>query len=128
MILLTKSIQFNNDLSISVSDIKGAGIEKTHIYLTKVCGLEMPTNSIQWQNIKNCNHIRNCIVHNGGDIEEYPKKAELRKVIESFEHIYERGNYRIYLDRDFCTGLINDMEWILQDLYMRAIGSRLLPD
>ncbi|WP_339249087.1 hypothetical protein [Paenibacillus sp. FSL P2-0136] len=128
LVLLIKSIQINNNIELNLSDLRGTGVEKTQIYLRKICGVDISFDSKNWQYVKNAIQIRNCIVHNGGDIEEYSKKTELRRIIGKLENVFEGGNYIIVVNNKFCFEIIDVMELILLDLYKISFEHGLLSE
>jgi len=65
---------------LSLGDFKGDILEGFKKYAVKVMNLNFDFNSQVWQYIVGIHELRNCLVHNGGVIEDYNKKA----VIEDF--------------------------------------------
>jgi hypothetical protein len=78
-------------LSIVHTDLKGKGIDRARLYLQKVMGLPL-SNSVNWQEIKRIQRVRNVVVHNDAklasvdkDLLEYVEKAkELCRVYKSY--------------------------------------------
>lgn len=56
-------------LSLNLDEIKGGDIERAKLYLSKVCPIDFPGRSAEWNDIQKVNKIRNGIVHAEGDIE-----------------------------------------------------------
>lgn len=126
LILLCKSIQFHNNIILSVTEIRGSGIEKAQIYIKKVLELNVPDDTVEWQFVIRCNLIRNCIVHCGGDVDLFPQKKELRRLIEETSSIYEGPNNRIVLSKEFLYKIMDCVETILKSLYINAKETNLL--
>lgn len=66
--------------NVSLSDLSGNWVERYRKYILKVIGLPIVPSDTMWQDLMGFYEIRNCIVHNLGELEGYPK----RKVIEQF--------------------------------------------
>jgi hypothetical protein len=53
---------------LSPSDLKGDGIERCRVYLTKVAAIAFPSESHQWQLLARCRVLRNVLAHSQGII------------------------------------------------------------
>jgi hypothetical protein len=117
LITICKEIQRKKKLELGVGDLKHNGIEKAQVYLKKVAGLNFPEQSPEWNYIKKCNKIRNCIVHNGSLIDENNKN--LRDIIKSMNTI-RTDNFileeKIRLEKGFCFDFIQNMRTLLNDI------------
>lgn len=69
-----KLLQKQNGYRLSVSDLKGNGIERAQLYCKKVVCIDFPDKSKAWQEIKNYNILRNIIVHREGLVSGYQDK------------------------------------------------------
>jgi hypothetical protein len=115
--LFCKLLHRKRNLTLSLTDIKGNGIERAQVYLKKVAQIEFPDKSQEWQFLKKCNLIRNCVVHNGGVVEENAK--ELMKVIHSIDFIsiqYHPFEQKIELKKEFCIEVIRNMRGFWEQL------------
>ncbi|MBN3553296.1 hypothetical protein JYA63_03395 [Fictibacillus nanhaiensis] len=85
--------------------IKGSGIEKGKKYFKQVYGIHTPFESIEWNNINDYNKIRNCLVHNGGDIDNISnanKQKELNVIINKIPTIELSNRGQILIQKEFC--------------------------
>jgi hypothetical protein len=57
-----------NEYKISLTDIKGQGIDRSTRYLKKVADIDTNKNSDAWVSIKKVQNIRNLIVHRDGNL------------------------------------------------------------
>lgn len=60
----------DENIKVSLNDIRGAGIERATLFLEKIVGLQIDKNSALWQEIKNIQKVRNLIVHNNAKLHD----------------------------------------------------------
>lgn len=65
---LCLSFQESQNLSKSLFDIEGNGIERAKKYLSENSRIELPLQSREWQSIKNSQTVRNVVVHSAGHL------------------------------------------------------------
>lgn len=119
LINLCKRSMGKYHLSLSHKDINGKGIEQAQKYLIKVAKIEFPNNSNEWQFIKFCNEVRNCLVHNQGFSYDDNKKSEkLEKLINETPYIKVDGTGEIILEENFCPLFIEKLEGFFEKLYL----------
>ncbi|MEB1806610.1 MAG: hypothetical protein LPK26_04755 [Bacillaceae bacterium] len=105
-------------LSSTYEDISGNGIERAKIYLTKVAEIDFPSNTKEWQFIKLCNDIRNCIVHNQSYLNSDSKKAEkLENQLKKTPLINVDVSGEITIEEGFCNLFIDTLESFLNKLF-----------
>ena len=65
MHVLCKRLEKTNKFPISVTDLKGDGVVRSKIYLSKMAGISFDSNGMNghWSNIIKLNKVRNQIVH-----------------------------------------------------------------
>lgn len=107
----------NDETTLKLSDINGKGIQQASIYLKKVLRINFPDHSKEWHFIKNSNLIRNCIVHNNGDISKSSNEKKLRNIIKDMSNVTIDNKDYIILDNKFCDNFINNVESFLSQLY-----------
>ena len=52
------------NITVSLNDIRGTGIDRSILFLTKIIRLPIDKSTINWQEIKSIRNVRNLIVHN----------------------------------------------------------------
>jgi hypothetical protein len=117
LLTMCKEIQRKKKLELAVDDLNHKGIVKAQVYLKKVVGLNFPDQSPEWNYIKKCNKIRNCIVHNGSLIDSNDKS--LRNTIKSIHGIRIDNFFleeKIRLEKDFCFDFIKNMRTFLDHI------------
>jgi len=60
-------LQRMRNFTLSLKDLSGSGIIRAKNYLVKVAGVKFP-NDKEWQEIQTYGKLRNCFVHNSGEI------------------------------------------------------------
>lgn len=106
--------------SLGVEDIKGGGIERNQIYLVKLCGIEFPEESKEWQEIKKLNRIRNCIVHANGNVTQVRDKTKLLNIVASTNWVSLENNRYLIIDRQYIESAICWVEKFILDLHEKA--------
>jgi len=96
------------DIKVSVSDIKGQNdIDKAKVYITKVLCADFPSNSSRWRDIQASRRIRNCIVHNSGEVEEgSPDRKPIEDYIKVNKGLLRLSGNEIVLERGFCEKML----------------------
>jgi hypothetical protein len=103
--------------SISISDLRGNGIEKAQKYFKKVLSIEFPDSTKEWVLLKKYNSIRNCIVHNQGDVNVYNDTKTLNNIITDFSYISTNRDDIILLQKEFCYEFLQLVRTFLSKLY-----------
>ena len=75
--------RIERDLSLSLKDLHGQGIERARNYLVKVVGLVKTFATPEWQSIKSIGVLRNSIAHRDGFVNYEPEmqKSTYSKLI-----------------------------------------------
>lgn len=95
--------QARDDILLTLRDVSGKGIFLAKTYLVKVLRVDMPFRSPEWCEIQNYNKLRNCIVHNEGELESFHDREALAKYIETKGTLTFGGRQGIIVfDRGFC--------------------------
>lgn len=68
------------DQKLKWNDLKGTALDRFICYSEKVCGLTLPPDEFDRQQLRGLIEVRNCIVHNNSNLDGFGKA----KVIESF--------------------------------------------
>ncbi|WP_281659446.1 hypothetical protein [Halobacillus sp. Cin3] len=118
LIRLCKELQESRDLSIKVNNINNKGIEKAKIYLKNVVGIDFPTNSKEWQDIKRYQYIRNNFAHSEGILDSNDKNLLL--AIATLDAVDIMGDdflgKNIILYKSFIPTLIETVEGFLSKI------------
>lgn len=69
------------DLKLTLNDFSGSMLERFKKYSCDYCPLASELTERDWNDVKGIIEIRNCLIHNGTDLEEYNKS----KIIFDFK-------------------------------------------
>lgn len=103
-------LKLREEIKISLSDLRGNGLEKAKTCFSKVLKNEYAFGTSEdWQFVTQLKAIRNCIVHRQGSLSglsDLPLTSEmktLQKFVENEEHLhfYSTGK-QIFVEYDFC--------------------------
>ncbi|OKL37008.1 hypothetical protein [Domibacillus mangrovi] len=90
----------NNSYTLGYRDLYGNGIERAVTYLNKVVGLKDIKKSIEWNDLRDWNKIRNILVHNNGVTRDEKDAEAMRKLKIKADNEYNRVSMSIEdLDR-----------------------------
>ncbi len=117
-------IEKKSNLSLTLKDIHGAGIERARNYLVKVARVEMPFQSKHWQRAKLLSDIRNKIVHGNGEIDEKfteKLKEDINKNIIKLNvfselNVTEQKKKEILLSYEFVKQSVDDLQKVVIDI------------
>lgn len=111
------------DVRIGVSDIRGDNeIDKAKAYIVKVRCAQFPSTSAEWAEMQLCRRVRNCIVHNAGEV---APDSQNRRPIEDYAKAHPdllrlRGD-AIQLERAFCERVT-----VVARTFFESLGRSLL--
>lgn len=92
---------------ISLSDLKGKGIDRSTAYLGKVAGVNTYKDSMEWHEIKNIKKIRNIIVRQNGYFNG--RQGNEDKVIIDYikKTEYLSGENEMVVEKGFLKYVVN---------------------
>jgi len=98
--------------NIKLKDLKGQGIERGLLYLSKVASIDLSGMGRELPYIKNVNALRNQIVHNGAFLPENPEH-KVNKFVSQNPNLSGEASGAIYLR----PGFIDEMIKVLIDFF-----------
>lgn len=130
LIELCTALRKQFDHKLRVQDLKDSGITAAKTYIEKVCGLPVPTNSVEWQALKKYNLVRNCLVHNGGAIpldriaeQKYKELADYCSATDGLELL---SGYIVQVKEEFAMSVLETIGGFMNKLLKGF--ERKLPD
>lgn len=107
--------------SLSLSDLRGTGVDKAKVYLTKVVGISFDFGR-DWEEIQNLKLLRHCVAHNEGKIDDGFGNGNmtLRVYIGSRSHLSLNSNGTISFEKEFCEEVLNIIERFLEVLVSKV--------
>jgi len=85
---------------LKVEDLRGNGIQRANTFLVRVCRVDFPEDSQEWQLLRDYNQIRNLIVHGNGMV----TGGHLQAIVE--RHNVDLKDGIIHLSKDFCLRVL----------------------
>lgn len=76
---------------VSLTDLKGQGIERAKLFLSKIIGITNVFDSTEWNEIQNYSKVRNILVHTSGKLDLTQKKHK-----EVFDYAKNHLNLILY--------------------------------
>lgn len=107
-----------------LQDIKGDGIERSRLYLSKVCGIEFPDTSHEWQELQKLNQLRNCIVHANGDVSQVLNRARLAGIIKNTKGLKVELERYLVIDTTYLKQAVSWVEDLFLGLHDLALPPR----
>jgi DNA-directed RNA polymerase subunit F len=94
--------------TVKLQDLKGRGVTRALIYLSKVAHLDFTKINKEKEYINNVNKLRNTVVHNGGIL---PEKIDdpLNIFVTKNMHLHGSPNNELSLEIDFIYELIDTL-------------------
>lgn len=101
-------------LKLTLSDLKGRGVERARAYLKKVAEIDF-SDGKEWVEIKHYNQVRNFIVHNNGELDDSGDAKEVEKYIKAKSDLLDLKKdiigkkvvkKTIVIKRDFCKEVL----------------------
>jgi len=110
-------------LTLSLEELRGAGIERAKLYLTKVCLIDFSENSNEWNEILKLNKIRNCIVHAQGDILNTKNPNKLRKIVAKTTGIGLESRRFIKIKSEYINTTLYNTKKLLEAVYDKSFDT-----
>jgi len=121
MSTLCRHLERREYLTLKLSDLKGKGVERARLYLTKVCHITFPDSSHEWSEIQKLNKVRNCIVHANGNIERVRSSDKLRSIIKDTKGLKIERKRILIIEKVYLDNAITWAENFLQKLYEESL-------
>ncbi|MDD1745748.1 MAG: hypothetical protein LUQ20_08085 [Candidatus Methanoperedens sp.] len=123
LVAVCKSQKKLKSFTEDINDFKGGVIDKAMKYLKRVVGIDLSTAK-SWQDIKNIQLIRNCIVHSDGNstcknfekIRDYIEKRKQKDITIE--------NDKIILTTEYCRYVVNTFNEFEFDTKCRLVDSK----
>ncbi|EJG0622505.1 hypothetical protein [Vibrio parahaemolyticus] len=93
---------------ITYKDLKGAGIVRAKIYLTKIAGFDFEALNGTWSVLTQVNKLRNQLVHNGGYLPERDSDA-VNKFVCSNKYLSGSAGEKVRISSGFVEFYINEL-------------------
>ena len=117
---LCRYLKRHKNIEIEIEDIKGDGINRPKIYISKACGISFPDTSNEWNEIIKLNKIRNCLVHCEGNISLANSPSKLKNIINDTVGLSLVREKEIIIDSCYLDKSITNIESFITTLYKNS--------
>ncbi|MDO8335614.1 MAG: hypothetical protein Q7T74_02410 [Candidatus Saccharibacteria bacterium] len=117
-------LQKKHNIGVGLQDIKGEGIERARLYLSKVCGIKFPETSHEWQELQKLNQVRNCIVHTNGDISLVISPKKLKMIVQNTHGLEIEAERYLIIDNSYLTAAISWLRSLFLELHDAALPNQ----
>jgi len=108
-------------LRLELDDIKGDGIERAKLYLSKVCLIDFPEQGHEWNEMIKLNIIRNCVVHAEGIVHKAKNQKKLKGVINNTCGLEVENKY-LKIENSYIDSALLDAENLINKVYEKVIS------
>ena len=116
-------------LKHTLDETDGKGIERAKRYFKKVCLINFPESSREWQEIKNFSAVRNCISHAEGNVEKMknPTPERIKEIVGKTNGLNLGGPAERYIqiEREYILSIMGDVNNFIRDIH--ELGFATIP-
>jgi hypothetical protein len=94
------------NLPLSLGDLKGSGIRRAKRYLTRLAGVSEPFQTSDWRQLTNYNELRNVLVHGEGVLQDTSQHQTLRGFVDRHQLLDLDDNGFIIIRQGFCEEVV----------------------
>jgi hypothetical protein len=110
------ALQTARGLNVSLNDIGERGLRKPQLFLKKIAGIDFPDQAKPWQELLAYYDVRNCIVHNDGEIIETKTRDFVRKKKTLFDWDEKTSYKEVILRKKCCPDVIAKLKEFFEQL------------
>jgi hypothetical protein len=106
----------DENLKVSLNDMRGTGIERALLFLEKIVGLQIDKGTATWQEVKNIQKVRNLVVHNDAKLKDRSgnPKADVIKYVEG--SVYLSGDEEINILDGYLLHVLETFDRQFQEI------------
>lgn len=109
-------------LLLDLGDLTGDGIMRAKVFLIKVCKVDFPEKSNEWQEIMKLNLVRNCIVHTQGDVRCVSSPTKLKDVVRNTKGLKIDNDIFLLIDSSYIVTAIENSGQLLDMVYEKVFA------
>lgn len=118
---LCDALRREKRIDLEICDLRDQGINRNRLFLEKVCKIDFPGATNEWQEIKKFSRVRNCIVHAEGNIHRAKDKSKIKHIIErNSKHLSLENDEYIVVSHEYIEAALNWIEDFLRILHAEA--------
>lgn len=121
MNILCTDFEKKMNIPISVSDMRGEGINRFKLYLERLASVDFDKINPQWSNLKTLNKLRNCIMHADGNADKMQGSSKLIGLIDARSDLFFIEKNLVMLSSEFVYKSIEDIKAALL-YFVKCLG------
>ena len=110
----------SNKMALTINDLRDDGIQRAKLYLTKVCMVDFPASSHEWDEIIKLNFIRNCIIHTQGNVGNVKSPGKIINIVDNTPSISIKDERYLMIERSYVEVSIHNAKKLLENVYDKA--------
>ena len=111
---LCEEYHIAKQLPLDPSQVKGEGIERSKLYLSKLAELDFDKINKEWSQLQILNALRNCIIHADGDVNLTRKKLD--NIINNTPGLSFVDNSLIMMEASYIHSAVDAIQTLLLHL------------
>jgi hypothetical protein len=116
---LCRYLCHTKQLVLTLDEVRGDGIERAKVYLSKVCDVNFPDTN-EWNEITKLNKIRNCIVHAQGDTDGANSPAKIKNIVKNTSSISLESDRFIRIETIYINTILTKTKKFFKDIYKKS--------
>ena len=124
---LCDALRQDKELKLRRTDMKGKGIKRAKVYLTKVIGIDLQVEDEPWREINALRKIRNAIVHDEGwASDQIVNDVNIRKNVDKgFLEIEDRDGTpgKVIIKPEYLDWVVSQAQEFFRNIDTRAVFS-----
>ena len=111
-----RNLETRFSLKLSLNDLSGSTIEKFRRYSENVSELKIPFKRVSWEDVLGMFEIRNCLIHQDGDMNNFPKQTVVRSFFQR-HNIEFPNDFKLKMDKRVCELVLELATAFVEDIY-----------
>ena len=126
---LCRSCKRDMKLDLSLSDLKGQGVPRSHAYIKKVARVECTDKSFAWSIVSSLTSVRNVVVHMRGKLTDNKPSLAAREFAKTHPDLISSigDRDRLEMSDKFCPFVIETYRQLLKALALAVAKPGELP-
>lgn len=119
-----KAVAAKHNLTTTLSSVRGRGIERAKVYLTKTARFAFPASTPEWEKIKAFGDVRNVLIHAAGYLDPSNAQHERVKKFSQTEasglRLRHHARSQITLEPNFLPSVVATLQKFYELLVVAA--------
>lgn len=110
----------SNSIELEINELKDDGIFRAKNYLKKVCKINFPDSSHEWNEIEKLNRLRNCLVHAGGNIKKSSNQTKIENIVKDSNTVSIKEDYLNFTNK-YIEDAIENVRKFLSNIFRENV-------